>query len=70
MHKKWSIIKWHKWLWSLRSIKIHKCQDKHHILVTCASFNGDLPEIGRAGVVTGADGVLNGFGPAKFDGAC
>jgi len=26
--------------------------------------------VGRAGLVTGADGVLNGFGPAKLDGAC
>jgi len=25
--------------------------------------------VGRAGLVNGADGVLNGFGPAKLDGA-
>jgi len=26
--------------------------------------------VGRAGLVNGADGVPNGFGPAKLDGAC
>jgi hypothetical protein len=25
--------------------------------------------VGRAGLVNGADGVLNGFGPAKLEGA-
>jgi hypothetical protein len=34
------------------------------------NVNANLPGAGRAGLVNGADGVLNGFGPAKLDGAC
>jgi hypothetical protein len=34
------------------------------------THNADLPGVGRDELVIGAHGVLNGFGPAKFDGAC
>lgn len=33
-------------------------------------FNTGLPGAGRDELVIGADGVLNGFGPARLDGAC
>lgn len=33
-------------------------------------FKTSLPGAGRGELVIGADGVLNGFGPARLDGAC